>query len=75
MQQAGTYDHGVQTSSGEARSANKTCSSGELALKVGLDLDGSVGLGRAIVESLGDCTDGSDSAGSDSEHGRGTHFD
>lgn len=70
-----TYDHSVKTSRGEAGGANKSLSGLELGLVIGLDLDGSIGLGRTIVETLCNCVDGSDTAGSGGEDAGRTHFE
>ena len=52
---ASTYDHGVQTSTGEARGADEVLGRLEEGLEVGLQSDSNaIRLGRAIVEALVD---------------------
>ena len=47
-----TYNHGVETSTREAGSADKVLSRLELIFEVYLGLDRAIGLGGAVVEAL-----------------------
>lgn len=47
-----TYDHGVQSGAGEARSTSETLGGLKFRLEIGLLLDGAIGLGCTVVEPL-----------------------
>ena len=47
-----THDHGVQTSTGEARGARELLGVGEEVLKVGLGHGRVVGVGSTVVEAF-----------------------
>jgi len=69
---ASTYNHGVQTSTAEARGANETLGRLEFILVVGLILERTVGVGWTVVESLVDSEGSRDRCRKGEEVGR-TH--